>query len=511
MVKKNFDINIPSGTEQRICPVVAVLGHVDHGKTTLLDAIRKTNVVEKEKGGITQKIGAYQVEVETKSSSAKASSFVKTSEDKSGEKRKITFIDTPGHETFTKIRSRGASVTDIALLVVSAADGVQPQTKESIMHIKNAKIPYIVVLTKIDLPNAGEKKVLRQLADNGVLTEKNGGDVVAMSVSAKTGQGLKELLEMIILLSDMNGKKEENDNLRASIIESSLSKVKGPVATAIIKNGTLKIRDEIVVDNQKVKIRALLNDKGKNVEKAIAGDPVEILGFSQVPAAGAKIFHTGDTAIFQTQPETVTEDSSKETKALSEEEAVSMRFKVILKTDNASSLEAITLSLSNNIMVIYSAVGEINESDILMAKTSKSFVIGFNVAISKTAQLLAQRENVKIKIYQIIYELLDEIEEVAEAMLQGRLEEIFGRAKIIAEFPFDKKRVAGCKVEEGRLAKGDLVRLERNGENIGQTKIKSLREFKKEINKAEVGQECGCLFDSEIDFQLGDMILSIRR
>ncbi len=473
---------------QNCCPVVTVLGHVDHGKTTLLDTIRKTKVAQSETGGITQKIGAYQIETEGK--------------------RKITFIDTPGHETFSKIRSRGASITDVALLVVSAADGVQPQTEESIAHIKNANIPFIVVVTKIDLPNANEKKVLKELADKDVQVEKLGGKIVSVSVSAKTGQGIKELLDMILLVADLSGKKNDKEGkLEATIIESSISKGKGPIATAILKNGTMKVGEELTTEGQKFKIRALFNDKGISVPQVEAGDPVEILGFSQVPLVGAKIVRENEINT-NTLPEQVTGKSA--VKTLSEEPMVN-KFKIILKSDNASSSEAVLSGLGENIQVIYSNVGEINESDVLLAKTSGAFVIGFNVSVGKSAENLAQRERVRLKIYKIIYELLEEVKEVALDLSQGRLEEILGRAQIIAEFPYDNKKVAGCKVVEGRMAKGDLVKVERKEETIGISRIKTMREFKNEVNKTEVGHECGCLLEDNIDFQVGDMLVSFRR
>lgn len=497
MVKKTQIKKTAVVKQGNFVPVVAVLGHVDHGKTTLLDTIRKTNVAQRETGGITQKIGAYQVEIATKEG-----------------KRKITFIDTPGHETFTKIRSRGASVTDLALLVVSAADGVQPQTKESIAHIKNANISYLVVITKIDLPTANEKKVFKELADNDVQVEKLGGSIVALPVSAKTGQGLKELLDMIILLVDMSGLKNDmTGKLEATIIESSLSKGKGPIATAIVKNGTLKTGEKIAVEDQEIKIRALFNDQGKSVNQAQSGDPVEILGFSVVPPVGAKIYHSEDVVLAQRAPTEIIkkEEVVTDLKNTAPIEPELQKFKIILKTDSASSLEAILPGLGENILVIYSAVGEINESDILLAKTSGAFVIGFNVNVSKSAESLAQRERVRTKTYKIIYELLTEIAEVADAFSQGGLEEVLGQAKIIAEFPFDKKRIAGCKVTEGRIARGDLVRIERGEEKIGTTRIKSIREGKNEINKVEVGHECGCLLEENLDFALGDMLVSIRR
>lgn len=491
MVKKTKDKNL-SPSFPAFSPVVTVLGHVDHGKTTLLDAIRKTNVAQRETGGITQKIGAYQVEVG---------------------QRKITFIDTPGHETFTKIRSRGASVTDVALLVVSAADGVQPQTKESIDHIKNANIPFVVVITKIDLPSANEKKVKKELANNGVQVEELGGKIVSLAVSAKTGKGLKELLDMILLVADMLGKKNDpQGKLEATIIESSLSKGKGPIATAIIKNGMLKIGEEIIVENELVKVRALFNDKGESVKQVQAGDPVEILGFSSVPLVGAKIYHQKD-AVLTTNvlPSELAILPERELEVSLLEEPEVIKFKIILKADNASSLEAVLTNFGDNILVISSAVGEINESDILLAKASGAFVIGFGVNATKGAEVLAQRERVRVKVYKIIYELLEELAEVAQAVSQGKLEEILGKAEIIAQFPFDKKKIAGCKVLEGRIARGDLVRIERDTQNLGTTRIKSIREFKNEINKAETGQECGCLFEENIDFSVGDMIVSIRR
>lgn len=458
-------------------PIVTVMGHVDHGKTTLLDYIRKTSVAAHEHGGITQHIGAYQVEIDTKEG-----------------KRKITFVDTPGHEAFAKMRSRGAAITDIVILVVAANDGVMPQTIEAIKHIKDANIPAIVAINKIDLPDTKVEKVKKQLAKNGLLVEGYGGDVVTVEISAKTGKGVPELLEMISLVADMEPVKSDPvGELKVSVIESRLDKKLGPVATVIVLNGTLNVRDTIDLGGVKSRIRALISDAGKKILSAGPGTPVEITGLGKVPEIGESTKSTG---------------GEKETKEVQSSEN---KLKIILKTDVIGSFEAIKYSIPPEIEILNGGTGDIFESDILFAKTSKAIVIGFNVKLSPQVEALAQTERVNVKLYYIIYELLDEIKEVVELLNNpSALEEIVGRARIVVKFATSAGEVAGSKVTEGKISRGDKIKLIRQDKEVGTAKVKALHHLKKDIPKAEVGTECGILFHPNLDFQIGDMVVSLR-
>lgn len=497
-------------------PVVAVLGHVDHGKTTLLDTIRKTHVASQETGGITQKIGAYQIVVPNplptptlKRTGPPASAGLKAlragKSQIQKELRKITFIDTPGHEVFTKMRARGIQVADIALLVVAANDGVMPQTVESISHIKNAGIPYLVVLNKIDLPDADPDKIKGQLAKQGVLIEGYGGDVVLLPVSAKTGKGISELLDMILLIAELNGIKGNPDGeLSGAVIEVNLDRKKGILATVVVKNGTLRKGEVIYAEDVKAKVRALSTAEGISVNQALPSTPVEVMGWDKLPAIGAIVTRTPKTnpeIVLTLQPKPLNLTQLPEYKKL----------KVILKTDMEGSLEAIRAKLGNSVDWISFSSGEINESDVLLAKSTGALIIGFNLGLLPTVKKLADTEKVKVKIYRIIYELLTEIGDVVDLLQSPQSqEEILGRAEILAEFQFKDAKIAGCRVIEGRLVRGDLVKLKRNNELLGQTRIKSLRHLKTEIDKADKGHECGVLFDKQLDFRQGDFIISYK-
>lgn len=452
-------------------PIVVVLGHVDHGKTTLLDAIRKTEVAAREYGGITQSIGAYQIEVDSK---------------------KITFIDTPGHEAFSKMRSRGANAADIAILVVAANDSVMPQTAESIKIIKDAKIPYLVAINKMDLPEANFDKVVQDLLRHEVMLETYGGDIPFIKVSAKKGEGIKDLLDLIALVADMAEiSGEPAGNLEAIVIESKLDNKRGPLATVVVKNGTLKVGQEIYIDSIKSKIRALIDYKNEQLKEALPGTPAEILGLTQVPPVGAQI---------SLSPQVPSVPGGQ--KAKIPENALNL----ILRADTAGSLEAITAKLPGNVNLLASGTGEISEADILLAKSTKAIILGFNVKVSSQAQKLAEVEKVLIHTYKIIHELLDELEDAAAGMLEPvETEEILGTGQIIAEFPFEKMRICGTKVTEGRIARGDLVKI---GE--AKSKVKSLRVGKEEVSKVEAGRECGILLEPQIDFRVGDVIIAYR-
>lgn len=470
-------------------PIVTILGHVDHGKSSLLDKIRNTNLVAKEHGGITQHIGAYQV---------------------THNSQLITFIDTPGHAAFEKMRSRGAKVADIAVLVIACDDGIMPQTDEAIKHIQAAKVPMIVVINKIDLPGINLKvqteKIKKQLSDKGILVEEYGGDVPVVALSAKTGEGVDKLLENILLVAELNEIKGDPSSSPAGVvIEANLDKFKGPVATLLIRNGTLKKGEQIMVGGVKGKIRGMFDWDGKNVDQAGPSTPVEVLGLEAVPQVGAVL---GELAA---------DKQAEEVKSLVDrlKQADTKTLKVIIKADKQGSLEAIESSLDKFgevVKIIFSATGDIGEENIKLAASVGAIVIGFNVKVVPTALKLAENEHVLIRTYNIIYELMEDVEEVVNTLLEvGQLEEVLGKAEVIAEFPYGKnERIAGCRMLEGTIARGQRIRVVREGELIGEVKLKSLKKVKEEVNKVEKGNECGMLFDPQLDFQIGDMVESFR-
>jgi translation initiation factor IF-2 len=480
-------------------PVVAVLGHVDHGKTTLLDSIRKTNVVAGEFGGITQHIGAYQVRFEPKN--------------KKDSEKIITFIDTPGHEAFMKMRSRGAQIADIAILVVAADDGVMPQTKESISMIKSAGIPMIVALNKIDLPAANPDKVKQDLAKAGVQVEGFGGDIPIAAISAKTGKGIPELIELISLVAEMKGiTGNSKQPFEAAVVETKIDKGKGMVATLIVKKGML-VYPSAMFDGENLvgKVRAMIDDKGNRISQAEPSKPVEVMGFTQLPQVGSII-----TAIPHSKLEKIELKNPKLIaglpdflKPLSEQTENKEHLHLVLKADTAGSLEAIMSSLDPRIVIVLGAVGGISEADILLAKASNAFVIGFNVKSSSDVEKLAQTEKVIIRTYTIIYNLLDELSEVVAGIKEVlHQERELGKGVVIAEFPFDETRIAGTRVTEGRIARGDQIKVMRGDIEIGKAKVKSIRHGRDEINKMEVGNECGLLLDKKVDFALNDAIIA---
>jgi translation initiation factor IF-2 len=472
-------------------PVVTIMGHVDHGKTTLLDYIRKSRVAEKEYGGITQHIGAYQVEVKGKP---------------------ITFIDTPGHEAFAAMRARGAKVTDIVILVVAADDGVKPQTKESINHIKVSGVPFIVAINKMDTPGANVERVKKGLSENGVLVEDYGGDVVAVPISAKTGQGVDELLEMVCLVAEMSELKDESDEpFEAVVIESSLSKFRGPVATILVKKGKISVGELIASEKSNGKVRALIDSNGKNIREASVSMPVEVLGFEQVPGVGEivrKVEKHDQKVENTTVRERRTELDKLEQKEISE-------INLIIKADVVGSLEAINaslVSLSNEkqkVNILLKETGEINESDVLLAKSTGSIIIGFNVPVSNNAQRLAEIERVMIRRFNVIYELVDELKEGLEALIKSKEEVILGKGKIIAIFETSFGKVAGTKVLEGRFTKNDRINILRGEEKLGTARVKTIRHLQEEITTAREGEEYGILLDTKVEFAVDDIIVAI--
>ncbi len=478
--------------EQTRPPIVTILGHVDHGKTTLLDFIRKSSVAAKEHGGITQHIGAYQVTLDGKM---------------------ITFIDTPGHAAFEQMRSRGAKVADIAVLVVAIDDGVMPQTVEAIKHIQEAKVPIIVAVNKIDLPGIDKNvqllKIKKQLADQKINIEEYGGDIPLVELSAKTGEGVDKLLEIILLVAELHELKGDPVLPAAGVvIESTLDKFKGPIATILIRNGTLKKGNQIEIGEIKSKVRGIFDFSGKPVDSAGPSTPVEVLGLEAVPAVGAVLGELAEVKEAEAIQSLVEKLKQGDTKTL----------KVIIKADKQGSLEAIQASLDKYnaeqkvVDYVSTGTGDIGEENIKLAASVGAIVIGFNVKVAPTAQRLAENEHVLIRTYNIIYELLEDVEDVVKTLLEvGQLEEVIGRAGIIAEFPHGKnEKIAGCRMTEGSIAKGQRIRIVREEEIIGETKLKSLKKVKEEVNKVEKGNDCGMLFDPQVDFAIGDIVESFR-
>jgi len=497
MAKTKIDNNKSS---ENYPPVVAVLGHVDHGKTTLLDAIRKTNVAGGENGGITQKIGASEIEI-----------------DHEGKKRKITFIDTPGHEAFFQMRGRGAQAADVGLLIISLVDGVMPQTKESITLLKNSKIPYIVVLTKSDDPKSLPDKVKDQLIKEEVMLEGYGGDIPFIEVSAKTGANVKELLDLILLVFDI--KKEANfypfkadGPLMGIVIESKLDQKSGPKATIIIKNGTLNLRDEIYANDVKAKVKGIVSSLSKAVQEASVGDGVEILGFEKVPEVGSVVTNAKkEVEVLEykkEEPKEQGEEVVPEESASPFGEEDQNMLSVVLCADTQGSLEAIVNSLPEKVRFIVKKTGEIEVSDVLFAKSTGSIVLGFNVKVKPEVANLARTEKVLVKTYTIIYEMIDEISDFIQGKIEALQEEILGIAKIIASFPFEKTKVCGIKVTEGRIAKGDKVRLVREDVAVGESHVQSVRKGKEQTSKIEQAEEGGIILSPFLDFTIGDVLIS---
>jgi translation initiation factor IF-2 len=484
-------------------PVVTIMGHVDHGKTKLLDAIRSTKVAESEAGGITQHIGAYQVEVKGK---------------------KITFLDTPGHEAFTALRARGAKVTDIAVLVVAADDGVMPQTIEAIDHARAAGVPILVALNKIDKPTSNPDRVKQQLSQQGLQPEDWGGQTVMVPVSAKQKQGIDELLEMILLLAEMQDLKA-NPKARATgiIVESKLDKSRGPVATVLIKNGTLKVGDFFVSGAAYGKVRALVNDKGSRVNQAPPSFPVEMLGASEVPKPGdiLQVMESDRAAKDLAEKNRLTrvkvsgraaqtlEDFSKEVK-----EGVKTDLNLIIKADVEGSLEALTQNLTGleieglHIHIIHSGVGNINESDVLLAEASGTILLGFHVEIDARAREIAETEEVKIRLYDIIYKLIDDVKLALTGMLEPEYEEVtVGSAEVRQTFKYSKLGViAGCFVTSGKFVRGAGLRIFREGNKVYEGKVESLKRFKEDVKEVAEGYECGIAIPGYEDFKVGDQL-----
>lgn len=486
-------------------PVVTVMGHVDHGKTSLLDAIRETNVTEREAGGITQHIGAYQVKIGGK---------------------KIAFIDTPGHEAFTAMRARGAKVTDLAILVVAADDGVMPQTVEAINHAKAADVPIIVAINKMDKPTARPDRVKQELIEHGLVSEDWGGDTVCVPVSAIKGEGINELLEMIILVAEMQElKANPNGRARGVIIESQLDVGRGPVATVLVQNGTLRIGDPIVTGSVWGKVRAMTNDKGVRIDSAGPATPVEVIGFSDMPAAGDILWAVRDDKTARSKAEKRAEASRSE--RLQRRNVVTLdtlfdrlkegevsELNVVIKGDVQGSVEAIRQSLEQlsteevKVNVVHTGVGGITENDIMLASASNAIIIGFNVRPDSNAKHIAEDEDVDIRLYRIIYDVVNEVKAAMQGLLKPEYKEIvLGRAEVRTLFKVPKVGViAGSYVTEGRILRNAQARVLRDSIVVHESRIGSLRRFKDDAREVASGFECGIGIENFNDLKEGDVL-----
>jgi len=473
-------------------PIVTILGHVDHGKTTLLDTIRSSRIAAREHGGITQRIGGYEIETGIKGYDTD----------------KITFIDTPGHEAFSKLRSRGANIADIAILIIDAKDSIKPQTIESIAHIKSAKIPYIVAINKIDLPDAKPEKVVKDLLKHEVITEKMGGDVLALPISAEKGDGIPELLEALLLIAaDQKLEYDPLADVEAYIIESNKD-TRGVTSSIIIKNGTIKVGDELYTSAGKIKVRSLISDTGKQLRQVVPSAPFVLSGFSDIPEIGSVITSKAQEHIEEHAEEEALEKF--DITSLFKKKEESHKLSVILKTESQGTLEAITdaLKKNENISIVLGVVGDIHKSDIFLAKTTKAIVIGFSVKVISDVKDLAKQEKVIIKTYDIIYELLEELEEVSDIMQEKseREKNLKAQAKILATFIIDGEKVFGGLITKGKVNLGDTAEIYRNDKLIGNTKLVSLQMRAKKVQEVKKDQECGMQFIPEVDIKEGDVV-----
>ncbi|HHE47779.1 MAG TPA: translation initiation factor IF-2 [Candidatus Acetothermia bacterium] len=486
-------------------PVVAVLGHIDHGKTTLLDTIRKTHVTQEEAGGITQSIGAYQAEVDG---------------------RLITFIDTPGHKAFTSMRARGAQVTDIAVLVVAADDGVMAQTLEAIDHIKAAGVPMIVAINKIDKPEANVDRVMQELAQIGYTPEDWGGDTITVPVSALTGQGVQDLLEMILLVAEMEDiRGDPKGELDATVIESHMDSARGPVATVIVKNGTLRERDIVVVGTTWGRIRALHDHQGKRLKEAGPGTPVQILGLEDVPPAGERVELVKKPnqakALVEERRRAALEQRRVARPLMTFEDllqaAERKKLVVVLKAESVGALDAARLELGTieaegvDLDVLHAGVGPITESDVLLAASvedAQPLVVGFGVKVDSKARRAADERGIPVRTYDIIYDLTQDIERAMRRLLGPEYVEVkVGEAEVLKTFDIDGVgRVAGCVVRSGKVVRGARVKVLRLGEEVFAGEIGSLKRFARDVREVQAGRECGIRIRDHDDVQVGDVL-----
>ncbi|HEY4711105.1 MAG TPA: translation initiation factor IF-2 [Dehalococcoidia bacterium] len=485
-------------------PVVTVMGHVDHGKTTLLDVIRKTNVTAHEAGEITQHIGAYQALVDG---------------------RKITFLDTPGHEAFTAMRARGARVTDIVILVVAADDGVMPQTVEAIDHAKAAKVPVVVAINKIDKPDANPERVKQQLADLGLVIEDWGGDTVCVPISAKKGQGIPDLLENLFLVADILELKADPDSAAEGVvIEAELDKSKGPLATLLVQKGTLKRGDVVVAGSAWGKIKAMFDNAGKQIHKAEPSTPVEVLGLNGVAISGDLFIVLPDEHEARSVAEKQKYPRPRPTLSLSAlssqiSDGQIKELNIVLKTDVEGSIEPIKTSIERlgtektKTRLIHAASGSITESDVLLASASNGIIIGFNTPTSPGATQLANAEAVGIQHYDVIYKLIEDVDKTLKGMLEPTYAEVLsGRAEVKAVFPSSKLgKIAGIYVKEGKVWRDAQVKISRQNKVICNSRVSSLKRFKEDVTEVSAGFECGLGIEEFVDFQIGDIIEFYRQ
>ncbi len=484
-------------------PIVTVMGHVDHGKTKLLDAIRQTRVAEGEAGGITQHIGAYQIDVHGK---------------------KVTFLDTPGHEAFTALRARGAKVTDITILVVAADDGIMPQTIEAIDHSKAAGVPIIVALNKIDRPESNPDRVKQQLSEHGLAPEDWGGKTIVVPTSAKQQQGIKELLEMILLVAEVQElKADPNGTPSGVVIESKLEKGRGPVANILIKNGTLRVGDIITIGSTSGRVRALFSDKGERLKEAGPSTPVAVLGCVSVPKSGdsLQVMSSEKEARGLAEKRGDQQNRAFRGKILSLQDfsehvkdGEKQNLNLVIKADVQGSIDAIVQSLQDmtigniKVNIIHAAVGQVNESDIMLARASSAIATGFNVGLEGNAEAVAQQEGVEVKKYNIIYKLIDDIKLAMEGMLAPEFEEVvLGHAEVRQLFKFSKVgAIAGSFVTDGLLKRGTNLRIIRDKKQIYEGKLPSLKRFKDDVKQVEQSFECGIAIPGYNDFKVGDIV-----
>lgn len=486
-------------------PVITILGHVDHGKTSILDAIREAHITEQEVGGITQHIGAYQVEVDG---------------------HPITFIDTPGHEAFTTMRARGAQVTDIAVLVVAADDGVMPQTVEAIDHARAAGVPIVVALNKIDLADASQDRVRQQLSERGLVIEEWGGDTICVSLSARTGEGLKELMDNLLAMAELQELKANPDRPAAgAILETELDNTRGPVATVLVQTGTLRQGDAVVVGDTWGKVKAMFDDRGQRLKEAGPSQPVSILGLQAVPLAGDTLRVMPDERVARSGVEE--RQRQREAAAAGEQRVFSLEalfgevtagkvreLNLILKTDVQGSIEPVRSSIERlsaeevKVRIIHAASGSITESDVMLAVASKGIIVGFFSRPEPGARRMADAEGTDIRYYEVIYELIDDIEKALVGLLEPVFTDVIdGHAEVRQVFRIRRRgNVAGCHVRDGAVSRASLVRALRDDQVLADTRVESLRRFTEDVREVQAGYECGIALEGFDDFQEGDVL-----
>ncbi|NCN50820.1 MAG: translation initiation factor IF-2 [Candidatus Pacebacteria bacterium] len=480
--------------QQKRPPVITIMGHVDHGKTTLLDYIRKTNVTAKEAGGITQHIGAYNIDYNGTS---------------------LTFIDTPGHAAFNKMRERGSQITDLVILVVAANDGVKPQTIESIRHIKASNVPVIVAVNKMDLPDVNPDIAKSQLAEHGIMVSEYGGDVETVEISALKGKGVDKLLETIILMADiLELTSDQQAPMEAVVVESEKDARRGVVATVIVQKGTLSVRQDVYTDTVDGRVKLLTNEQGDQISDVLPGYPAEIIGFKDVPSVGSIVRDSSaeypDVEVAEKEIEEIEKNPWGDIDFGAMLEA-KPKLKLLIKADTEGTLEAIMQTIDDESTdVLDFGIGEITERDIEMARTSDALLIAFHIKVSNKIKKLAKEEKVRIRVYDIIYKLIEDLQKQQLKLLEPTIDEVVhGEIEILQIFEMKGEHIAGCRVKTGELKKRDLLHLKRGDEIIADPKIKSMLHGKEEIDSVTAKSEFGCTFhNKKLDFQVGDMLIA---